>query len=221
MTRTMLLALALLGVGPRDLAAQWNLARLQPGDAQLHLTMAIDPAVITSLGYGRFTSLLGATARFGVEAGVVAGDAELRDFRVRLSGDVQLMQRGAFRLVASATFITRGTRNTSFRAVNFGSDIGATAGVYRRGWFVAGEIGFDKAIITHLTHTQEYRDQYYADARDGWYLNNGGTGRLGLMTGTSLGAAELMLRAGVGRTQGGEPLTAPAYLTVGVGFGFE
>lgn len=221
MKRTMLLALALIGVGERDLAAQWNLARQQAGDAQLHLSMAIDPAVITSLGYGRFTSLFGATTRLGMEVGVVAGDAALRDYRVRLSGDVQLVHRGAFRVAASAAFMTRGTSNRVFRAVNFGSDFGATAGLYRRGWFVAGEVGFDKAIITHLKHTQEYRDQYYADAKDGWYLNNGGTGRLGIMTGTSLGGAELMLRGGINRTQGGEALAVPAYLTVGVGFGFE
>lgn len=220
MKRAGLLALLLL-VGQRDLAAQWNLARVQPGDARLHISMAVDPAVVTSLGYGRFTSLFGTTTRLGLEVGVVAGEADLRDYRVRLGGEVQLVRRGAFRVAASAAFMTRGTSNVVFRAVNFGSDFGATAGLYRRGWFVAGEVGFDKAIITHLTHTQEYRDQYYADAKDGWYLNNGGTGRLGIMTGTSLGGAELMLRGGINRTQGGETLAVPAYLTVGVGFGFE
>ncbi len=219
MKRLCLLVLILLGTGHRDLVAQWNLARQQPGDAQLHITTALDPAVITSIGYGRVTTLFSATTRLGVEAGVVAGDADLRDYRVRLSGDVQLVQRGAFRVAASVAFMTRGTSNTVFRAINFGSDFGATAGVYHRGWFVAGEAGFDKAIITHLTHTQEYRDQYYEDAKDGWYLNNGGTARLGLAMGTSIGGAELLLRAGVARTQGGEALTAPGYLTLGVGFG--
>ena len=220
MKRACLLA-ALLLVGQRDLAAQWNLARMQPGDAQLHLSMAVDPAVVTSIGYGRFTSMFGTITRLGLEAGAVAGDAELGDYRVRLSADVQLVERGAFRVAASAAFMTRGTSNRVFRAVNFGSDFGATAGIYRRTWFLAGEVGFDKAIITHLKHTQEYRDEYYAGAKDGWYLNNGGTGRLGVMTGRSLGGAELLLRAGIARTQGGEALAVPAYLTVGVGFGFE
>jgi hypothetical protein len=217
--RLCLLVLIVLGAGQRDVAAQWNLARLQPGDAQLHLSMALDPAVITSLGYGRMTSLLGSTAQFGLEAGVVAGDADLRDYRVRLGGSVQLVHRGAFRVAASAAFLTRGTTNTVFRAINFGSDLGVTAGVYHGGWFMAGEVGFDKAIITHLKHTQAYRDQYYEDAKDGWYLNNGGTGRVGIMAGRSIGGAELLLRAGVARTQGGETLTAPGYLTLGMGFG--
>lgn len=219
MNRLGLMVVVLLGVGPHDLAAQWNLARLQPGDARLHISMAVDPAVITSVGYGRFTSLLGATTKFGLEVGVVAGDADLRDYRVRLGGEVQLVHRGDFRVAASAAFMTRGTSNVVFRAINFGSDFGVTAGVYRRGWFVAGEVGFDKAIITHLEHTQEYRDHYYEDAKDGWYLNNGGTGRVGIMTGRSIGGAELLLRAGIARTQGGEALTVPAYLTLGLGFG--
>lgn len=218
MKRTCLVAVLLL-VGQRDLSAQWNLARVQPGDARMHISMAVDPAVITSVGYGRFTTLFGATTSLGFEVGVVAGDAELGDYRVRLGGEVQLVRRGAFRVAASAAFMTRGTSNWVFRAVNFGSDFGATAGVYRRGWFVAGEVGFDKAIITHLKHTQEYRDQYY-DAKDGWYLNNGGTGRLGIITGRAVGGAELLLRAGIARTQGGEALAVPAYLTIGLGFGF-
>ena len=218
MKRTCLVAVLLL-VGQRDLSAQWNLARVQPGDARMHISMAVDPAVITSVGYGRFTTLFGATTSLGFEVGVVAGDAELGDYRVRLGGEVQLVRRGAFRVAASAAFMTRGTSNWVFRAVNFGSDFGATAGVYRRGWFVAGEVGFDKAIITHLKHTQEYRDQYYG-AKDGWYLNNGGTGRLGIITGRAVGGAELLLRAGIARTQGGEALAVPAYLTIGLGFGF-
>jgi hypothetical protein len=218
-TRRCLAALLLLGAGQRELGAQWNLARLEPGDARLHITMALDPAVITSVGYVRFTSRLGTTMQVGVEAGVVAGDADLRDYRVRLGGQVQLVHAGPFRVAASAAFITRGTSNTTFRAVNLGADVGATAGMYRRGWFAAGEVGFDKAIVTHLTHTKEYREQYYAAARDGWYLDTGGTGRLGFVAGASLRRAELLLRAGLARTQGGERLTAPGYLTLGVGFG--
>ncbi len=220
MKRLSLMVVMLLGVGHRELPAQWNLARSESGDTRLHVSMALDPAVITSVGVGRTTSLFGSTAQFGLEVGVVAGDADLRDYRVRLGGELQVMQRGAFRVAASAAFMTRGTSNTVFRAINFGSDFGVTAGVYHHGWSVAGEVGFDKAIITHLKHTQAYRDQYYEDAKDGWYLNNGGTARLGVRMGSHIGSAELLLRAGIMRTQGGETLTAPGYLTLGVGFGW-
>ena len=158
--------------------AQWNLARLNPGESRVQLTMGIDPAVIPSIGYSRASSLFGATAQVSLEGGVVAGKADLGDYRVRMTGQVQLAQYRALRLAVRGAAITRGTSNDVFRAVNFGADVGAIGGLYRRRWFVAAEMGFDKAILTHLTHTRLYRDRYYAEAKDGWYIDNGGTWRL-------------------------------------------
>ncbi len=200
--------------------AQWNLARLTPGESRVQLNMGVDPAVIPSIGYSRVTSLFGLTAQAGIEGGVVAGKADLRDYRARLSGQVQLVQYRALRLAVSAAAITRGTSNDVFRAVNFGADVGAIGGLYRRRWFVAAEMGFDKAIVTHLTHTRTYRDQYYAEAKDGWYIDNGGTWRFGATGGVTMGRTELMLRAGVPRTQGGDALPIPGYLSLGVGVRF-
>ena len=213
-------AILLAGAIPAVAHGQWNLARLTPGESRMHLTTGVDPAIIPSIGYNRVASLFGRTAQVGVEAGVVAGEADVRDFRARLSGQVQLVRYRGLRLAASAAAITRGTDNDLFRAVNFGADLGATGGFYRRGLFLAAEIGFDKAIITHFAHSQQYRDENYAEAKDGWYLDNGGTWRFGVVSGVAIGRTELMLRAGVPRTQGGESLPLPAYLSLGVGVRF-
>lgn len=220
MKRVLLFAALMLASGHQRLAAQWNLARLEPGDATWQVSTALDPAIITSIGYRQLRTVFGARTQFGVEAGVVAGNADLRDYRARLEAGVQVYRRGSFRTVASAAFLTRGTGNTVFRGTNFGADVGLTAGMYRPRWFVAGETGYDKPIVTHVTHTQGYRRTYYADAKDGWYIDTGGTRRLGVVTGTSLRGVELMLRAGVARTRGGEALVAPVYATLGMGFRF-
>ncbi len=213
-------AILLVGASPTVARGQWNLARLTPGESRMHVTAGVDPAVIPSIGYDRVASLFGRTAQVGVEGGVVAGEADLRDFRARLSGRVQLVRYGGLRLAASAAAITRGTDNDVFRAVNFGADLGATGGFYQRGWFVAGEIGFDKAVMTHVTHTKQYRDENYAEAKNGWYLDNGGTWRFGVASGVAIGRTELMLRAGIPRTQGGESLPLPAYVSLGLGVRF-
>ena len=42
--------------------AQWNLARLTPGESRVQLTTGIDPAVIPSIGYSRVLSLFGDVA---------------------------------------------------------------------------------------------------------------------------------------------------------------
>jgi hypothetical protein len=43
---------------------------------------------------------------------------------------------------------------------------------------------------------------------------------LGGLLGTSFGRNEIVVRAGVPRSQGGEPLLVPAYATLGVGRSF-
>ena len=38
--------------------------------------------------------------------------------------------------------------------LNFGSDMSGIIGYYRAHFFVAGEAGFDKAIVTHFKHSE-------------------------------------------------------------------
>lgn len=214
------LSLGVTCLTPLTARAQWNLARLAPGESRVQLTMGLDPAVIPGIGYSHVMSLAGAPAQVGLEGGVVAGEADLRDYRARLSGQVELVHYRALRVAASAAFVARGTSNDVYRATNFGADVGAVGGVYRRRWFLAAETGFDKPIVSRLSHTQLYRDRYYADAKNGWYVESGGTWRFGAVGGVTMGRTELMLRGGVPRTQGGESLPIPGYLSLGLGVRF-
>ncbi|HEX9703902.1 MAG TPA: hypothetical protein VGA20_01485 [Gemmatimonadales bacterium] len=113
-----------------------------------------------------------------------------------------------------------GTENSIYRAFNFGADFTGAAGVYRRSWFLAGEFGFDKAVITHIAHTDWYRTHFYPEAKDGWYLNAGGTFHYAVTGGVAFGRTELAVRAGRLRTEDFNDLTPPMYAGVGVGFRF-
>lgn len=217
-TRPVIVALALAAARPA--AAQWNVARYAPGQDRLYSTLGVDPAVVGTVGYGRTVRLLGRPLQASLDAGIAGGDLDLRDFRARLGANVLLLQVAGVQLTGRAAFVTRGTSNTIYRALNMGADVGGTLGIYRRGWFAAGEVGFDKAIITHLTHSEWYRTNIYPDAKDGWYLTTGGTWQFGGMAGLTLGRTELALRAGTARTQGGERLSVPFYATLGVGVTF-
>ena len=114
----------------------------------------------------------------------------------------------------------RPTAATSQIASNFGADFTGTVGVYRSGWFVAGELGFDKAIITHVTHSDWYHTYFYTQARDGWYLDAGGTFHYGLVGGIAFGRTELLLRYGALRTEKFNDLTPPMYASIGLGLAF-
>jgi hypothetical protein len=222
MRRTPLLGIgiALSALVAREAGAQWNVARFDTGRNRVYTTFGLDPALVTSAGYGRVVPLFGHKFLLAGEAGMVVGGLDPRDFRARLGAHTSLVHWRSLHLTGSATFVTRGTDNSIYRAVNFGADLTGTAGLYRRGWFAAGEFGFDKAIVTHLTHSDWYRTYFYPDAKDGWYLDTGGTFHYGLVGGLSVGRAELVGRFGWLRTEGWNDLVPPMYASLGVGFGF-
>jgi len=213
-------ALVVLALAARDVAAQWNVERFRSTRNQMYTTFGLDPALVTSVGYGRVVPWLGREWQLGAEVGVVAAEFDTRDFRGRLSARTTVVRWRSVRLVSSATFITRGTENSIYRALNFGADVTGALGVYRRRWFVAGEFGRDKAIITHITHSDWYRENFYPDAKDGWYLDAGGTYHYGVVSGVAVGRTELAVRAGWQRTEGFHDMLPPMYASLGIGVGF-
>ena len=213
-------ALAVLAFVARDVAAQWNVERFRTSGNQVYTTFGLEPAFVTSVGYGRHVEVFGRPWQIGAEAGLAAYDFDIQDFRARLQARGTLLGWRSVRLVGSAAFITRGTENQIYRALNFGSDFTGALGVYKPRWFVAGEFGFDKAIITYLTHSDWYREHYYPDAKDGWYLNAGGTFHYGLTGGVAIGRAEITARVGQQQTENFNALTPPLYGSLGVAYGF-
>ena len=204
----------------RDAAAQWNVARFGTNRNRVYSTFGLDPALVTSVGYGRVVPVRGHDFQLAGDVGVAGGRMDTRDFRAQLGTQTSVARWGSLHLAGSATFITRGTENSLYRGFNFGADITGTLGIYRHRWFAAGEFGKDKAIVTHVTHTDWYRENFYADAKDGWYLDTGGTFHYGLAAGLALGRAELAGRFGWQRTEHFNTILPPMYTSVGVGFGF-
>jgi len=214
------LGIVLLALVSHDAGAQWNVARFGTAPNRVYSTFGLDPAFVASLGYGRVIPLFGHDFQLAVDGGLAAAHVDTRDFRARVGVQTSLVQWRSVHVTGSATFITRGTENAIYRGLNFGSDFTGTLGVYRHRWFAAGEFGFDKAIITHVTHSDWYRTYYYPDAKDGWYLTGGGTFHYGLTGGLALGKAELVGRCGWRTTEDFNDLMPPMYASVGLGFGF-
>jgi hypothetical protein len=204
----------------RDATAQWNGARFGTDRNRLYTTFGLDPALVAAVGYGRVVSVAGHHFQLTGEAGLAAAHLDTRDFRDRLGMQTSMLRYRSLHLTGSATFITRGTENSIYRALNFGADFTGTVGMDRRKWFAAGEFGFDKAIITHLTHSDWYRKHYYPDAKDGWYLTAGGTFHYGATAGIVLGRTEVSARFGWRRTERFNDLLRPVYGGVGVGVRF-
>jgi hypothetical protein len=215
-----LMSILASSVAASDAGAQWNVARFSTERTRVYTSFGLDPAVVGTLGFGRVGSLLEHDVQLTGEVSVVGARMDARDFRTRLGVQTSLLHWRSVHLTGSATAIARGTENAIYRGYNFGADLTGAVGVYRPRWFVAAEFGKDKAVITHVKHTAQYRKHLYADAKDGWYLDAGGTLHYGVVGGFAVGKTEIIGRAGWLRSERYNALTPPAYASVGVGYAF-
>lgn len=213
------LGIMLAALVTSDAAAQWNVSRFSTARKQVYATFGLDPALVTSLGFGAVGTLMDHDFRLSLEMGVVSAKMDAKDNRTRLGIQTSLLKWRSMNLTGSATAVVRGTENTIYRGINFGADVSGSLGVYRPRWFVAGEGGLDKAIITHVKMTDWYRTNWYADAKDGWYLDAGGTYHYGLAGGVTVRRAEAMVRLGFLKTERYNQMQPPVYASVGIGFG--
>jgi hypothetical protein len=198
-------------------AGQWNVARLDPNTNRSYATFGFDPAYVAALGYGRVVPVWGHPVQVTGEAGLATAHADLGDYRLRLGVRTSVARWRSLHLTGSLAAIARGTDNVLYRGFGWGADATGTLGVYRPRWFAAAELGKDKAIVTRITHSDWYRTHYYADAKDGWYLDAGGTFHYGLAAGLTLGRMEIAGRAGIMTTEDFNDMVPPMYASVGIG----
>jgi hypothetical protein len=134
---------------------------------------------------------------------------------VRAGALAPILRRGSWRWLGGAAAVVRGTNDDIAGMIDLGVDVQTLAGYYAPCWFAAAELGFDAALATHISPSDAYRMQVYADARAGWYRDTGGLFRLGVQAGRALGRNDVTLRAGVMRDEAGNPPMIPFYVTLG------
>lgn len=131
-----------------------------------------------------------------VEFSVPYGEDILDDFKIKLGGQINWWHSGSWNFSTKIQGVFRRYQQEFVRLVNFGSDLGGTFGYYRPHGFIAAEVGFDKAIVTHFKHAEVYYT-IHPEVVDGWYEpSTGGNFYYGIQTGLSLSRIELVVRAG-------------------------
>ena len=125
-----------------------------------------------------------------------------------------------FDLSAQLAFQLAETENSIYRGTALRTDLVLLAGHYGRRWFAVGEAGYDRAWLTYIKNSDYYRTNFYADAKDGWYGGTGGTLHAGAKGGVTIGVAEVVLRAGVEKTEALRDLDLPFYATLGANYRF-
>ncbi len=142
------------------------------------------------------------------------------DLKVRAGGQIVLLNQPYLKGGLSLNAIYRRYENSLVRLQNFGSDIKGFFGYYKPDWFIAGEAGFDKAIVTHFYHTDSYKENILQNVHDGWFdPATGGNFLYGFQTGLSFKKSDITLNTGkvVSQDFKTTPLI-PYYLTLGFNY---
>jgi hypothetical protein len=161
----------------------------------LNINAGVEYGLIYGAGYGyRLNTKM--PVILNLEYSFPSGKNVTDDFKSKIGGKIRVFEISNFVFSANIYGVYRRYENNLVRMKNFGSDLSGIVGYYRSKWFVAGEAGFDKAIVTNLKHSQYYRD-IYPDVIDGWYSPpSGGNFYYDLQTGFSFKQHDIYIKAG-------------------------
>lgn len=151
---------------------------------------------------------------------IPSGEIVFDDFKTKIGGQLIILNQKNVKGTIALNGIYRRYENPLVRLVNFGSEIKATLGIYKLKWFVAGEMGFDKAIVTNFKHSESYRETINAGVEDGWYEPaTGGNFYYGFQTGYSLKKIDITLNMGaVVNEDLKTTLLLPYYMMLGLNY---
>jgi hypothetical protein len=227
--RLMMLAWAFLAfvalLGLAGAANAQSFSRLEAGQQTVTAETGLESGVVTSVGYA-----CGIRLRAGdrtlrtlmpfAQATMVVAEPDLYDSAFRAGAQMSLVTIGWFDLSAQLALGAAGTENSIYSGIALRSDVVLLAGHYGRRWFAVGEAGYDRAWLTYIKNSDWYKTYFYSGAKDGWYSGTGGLLHAGVKGGVTIGRVELVLRAGVNRTEDLKDLDLPFYATLGASYRF-
>lgn len=128
---------------------------------------------------------------------IPAGEKMLDDFKTKIGGQLVLLNKSNLKGSITWQGIYRSYENPLVRLQNFGSELKGAFGYFKPKWFVAGEAGFDKAIVTYFRHSETFKETIFPEVEDGWYEPaTGGNFHYGIQTGYSFKNSDITLNIG-------------------------
>jgi len=122
---------------------------------------------------------------------------DLADFRIHTGIKMNSVQTGNFHIPVSLKLLFRSHSNAAYRSTGFGIEFALNPGYFNDIFAAAAEIILDTEILTHIKHSNYYKNTIYRDALSGWYAFTSDTFRIGARTGILIGGKdEIFLRGG-------------------------
>ena len=145
---------------------------------------------------------------------------DLSDVAFEAGGQTTAIGWGNWKLQVAFAPLLRMTKNDLFSATALGMRAALMPGYQADRWGLRLEVGYEKIVATHLTHSSLYRGVGYSGAKDGWYSSTGGTLQAGLRGGYRVGRVELSAAAGLLASEGLNAVMPPFYGTLGSAYAF-
>lgn len=186
-----------------------NYEAITPGQNRVVLSMGLDPALASSVGYARSVPIGSRLLLLSLELALPVAHLDGRDYRTAIGAQMSVWSFRGLHVAGQGQVISLGTRNDIFDAHGVGADLTLSVGYYGLRGFASLEGGFNKNLATHISHRDWYRNFFYADAVDGWYDSMGGTWHGGVVAGVSLSRFEVAGRIQMQRSEAGHALLPP------------
>jgi hypothetical protein len=189
-----------------------NLSDNKPHIATVY--MGWDYSTVAGIGYGQKLSTT-LPIVLNIEYSSPFGNNIFDDFKTKFGGQAEVLHMNNISVTVKVYGVFRRYENELVRVVDFGSEFSTNFGYYKTNWYVAGEVGFDKAIATQIKNSDRMKT-VYPDVQDGWYVPTGGNFNFGIVSGYSFNSNDLYLKIGIKMTEDLRTSpTVPYYLQIG------
>jgi hypothetical protein len=182
-----------------------------------NLNIGYDYGLTTQIGYSRVLNTFKPIV-LSADYSFPMGEKLFDDFKVRYGGQIEIIEINGFSATANVMGNFRRHETEMVRVTSFGSEFSIISGYYKPKWHIAAEFGFDKAISTHLKHSDIMKENYYSAIKDGWFVSTGGNWFYGIQASKTLGTnLGVSFRAGLTNAQGSDVnALLPYYAQVGL-----
>ena len=210
-----LIILSVLLISKPSSAQQINWRNLN--DAKPHILTIYtgwDYGTVAGIGYGQKlkTAL---PVVLNIEYSFPFGHDLFDDFKTKFGGLTEVLHTDNFSVSLKVNGIFRRYQNDLVRIASFGSEFSTNFGYYQTNWYVAGDVGFDKAIATNIKNSDAMKS-VYPDVQDGWYTPTGGNFNLGIASGYAFHSNDVYLRMGIHLTEDLKSApSVPYYVQIG------
>ncbi len=160
----------------------------------VNLHTGIDHSLNYGIGYG-YKVQMKIPLILNIIHSMPFGDNIVDDFKTKIGIQAEVLHAKNFSTTIKLYGIYRQYKNPFARFSAFGSETSLVSGYYKKKWYVAGEFGFDKSIITHVKHSSLMRE-YNPELIEGWFIPSGGNFNFGLQTGYNINKNDFTLKFG-------------------------